>query len=76
MRNKFDRSVAGGVFQAQIVSLPRGEPVLSSIDSADIIVVEHTSILDYFDVLTTVKPGARCFWSTTRTSLAPSKLTS
>ncbi|WPK26309.1 hypothetical protein PUMCH_003658 [Australozyma saopauloensis] len=58
IRNKFDTSVVGGVFQSQIVSLVRGSATTAAVDSADIVIIESASILDHFDVLATVKPGA------------------
>lgn len=58
VRNKFDTSVSGGVFQSQIVALPRGLPASSAVDSADVVIVEHALILDHFDVLATAAPGA------------------
>lgn len=58
VRNKYDTSVAGGVFQSQIVSVPRGIPASPAVDSADAVIIEDASILHHFDVLATVKPGA------------------
>lgn len=58
VRNKFDTSVAGGVFQSQIVSTERGVSASTSVDSADVVIIENASILSHFDVLATAKPGA------------------
>lgn len=58
VRNKFDTSVSGGVFQSQIVALPRGIPGSSAVDAADVVIIEHALILDHFDVLATATPGA------------------
>ncbi|EMG47095.1 MET10 Sulfite reductase [NADPH] flavoprotein component [Candida maltosa Xu316] len=55
IRNVFDNSNGGGLFQSQIVSTSgQGKPV----DAADVVVVEDLSILNYYDVLATAKPGA------------------
>lgn len=58
IRSKFDTSVAGGVFQALIVSSAKGEKNSSIVDAADVVLIEDVSILSHFDVLATVKPGA------------------
>lgn len=59
IRNKFDISVGGGIFQSQIVSADRISPVSSAVDAADVVLVEDVSILSHFDVLATAKPGAK-----------------
>lgn len=58
IRNKFDVSVGGGIFQSQIVSSNKNTPSTSSVDAADVVLIEDASILNHFDVLATAKPGA------------------
>lgn len=58
IRNKFDVSVAGGVFQSQIVSANKNVPSSTTVDAADVVLIEDASILNHFDVLATAKPGA------------------
>lgn len=53
IRSKYDTSVAGGVYQAQIAS---GRDTWA-VDAADVVVVEDASILGHFDVLATARPG-------------------
>ncbi|ODV82315.1 uncharacterized protein CANTADRAFT_24880 [Suhomyces tanzawaensis NRRL Y-17324] len=57
IRNKFDNSNGGGLFQSQIVSAASSSNI-SSVDSADLVVLEDLSILNSYDVLATAKPGA------------------
>lgn len=56
IRSKYDTSVAGGVYQAQIVS--SASSASTSVDAADVVLIEDASILDHFDVLATANPGA------------------
>lgn len=58
IRNKFDISVGGGVFQSQIVSSNKNTPASTSVDAADVVLIEDASIINHFDVLATAKPGA------------------
>lgn len=58
IRNKFDTSVSGGVFQSQIVSRSKDSSVSPVVDAADVVLIENASILNHFDVLATAKPGA------------------
>lgn len=58
IRNKYDTSVAGGIFQSQIVSAAKGSVSSASVDAADVILIEDASILNHYDVLATAKPGA------------------
>ncbi|KAF7999646.1 hypothetical protein HF325_006322 [Metschnikowia pulcherrima] len=58
IRNKYDTSVAGGVYQALIVSHAKNAVALTIVDAADVVLIEHASILNHFDVLATAKPGA------------------
>lgn len=55
VRNKYDNSTGGGLFQSQIVS---GINVDATIDSADVVIVDDISLLSSYDVLATAKPGA------------------
>ncbi|CAK7897401.1 sulfite reductase [NADPH] flavoprotein component [[Candida] anglica] len=57
LRNKFDNVNSGGLFQTQIVSGAKGTP-FTTIDSADVVLVEDSKILESFDVLATTRPGA------------------
>lgn len=54
-RTKFDNSVGGGLFQAQITSVPRAT-VNNQVDNADIALVDDVSLLSEYDVLATLKP--------------------
>lgn len=58
IRNKFDISVAGGVFQSQIVSSDKNTPASTTVDAANVVLIEDSSIINHFDVLATAKPGA------------------
>ncbi|OBA22345.1 putative sulfite reductase [NADPH] flavo protein component [Metschnikowia bicuspidata var. bicuspidata NRRL YB-4993] len=58
IRNKFDTSVSGGVFQSLIVSRAKDSVASSVVDAADVVLIESASILNHFDVLATAKPGA------------------
>ncbi|KAM9919190.1 hypothetical protein OXX59_008126, partial [Metschnikowia pulcherrima] len=58
IRNKYDTSVAGGVYQASIVSHAKNAVASTIVDAADVVLIEHASILNHFDVLATAKPGA------------------
>lgn len=58
IRNKFDVSVAGGIFQSQIVSANKNTPTSSAVDAADVVLIEDASIISHFDVLATANPGA------------------
>lgn len=55
IRNKYDNGTSGGLFQSQIIS---GTSVDSSIDSADVVIIDDVSILSSYDILATAKPGA------------------
>lgn len=56
LRTKFDNIGNAGTFQAQFTSHPsKSKSVVSNIDSADVIVVEDISILNAYDVASTVK---------------------
>lgn len=57
IRSKFDNSRGGGLFLAQITSLPHSVGA-ASVDSADVVLVEDASLLAEFDILATAKPGA------------------
>lgn len=57
IRNKFDNSRGGGLFQAQITCAPKVVGA-STVDSADVILVEDVSVLANYDILATAKPGA------------------
>ncbi|CDO93964.1 unnamed protein product [Kluyveromyces dobzhanskii CBS 2104] len=57
LRTKFDNIGNAGTFQAQFTSYPSdSKNIVSNIDSADVIVVEDISILNAYDVASTVKP--------------------
>lgn len=58
IRNKYDVSVAGGIFQSQIVSANKNTPSTAAVDAADVVLIEDASIINHFDVLATAKPGA------------------
>lgn len=58
IRNKFDTSRAGGIYQAQISSSSKNSPKSSSVDSADVVLIEDASILNHYDVLATSRPGS------------------
>lgn len=58
IRNKFDTINGGGSFQSQIVSTSSVSG-LTSVDSADVILIENASLLKNFDILATAKPGAK-----------------
>lgn len=58
-RNKFDTTVAGGIAQSQIVSAGKNSAASTSVDAADVVLIEDVSILNHFDVLATAKPGAK-----------------
>jgi sulfite reductase (NADPH) flavoprotein alpha-component len=55
IRNKFDNSVGGGLFQSQIIS---GTGAPTAVDSADVVIVDDISVLESYDILATAKPGA------------------
>lgn len=55
IRNKFDNSKSGGVFFSQITSTTGP---FSTTDAADVVVIEDLSLLNYYDILATAKPGA------------------
>jgi sulfite reductase (NADPH) flavoprotein alpha-component len=55
VRNKYDNATGGGLFQSQITS---GDSTFVSVDTADVVLIEDPSLLEYYDVLATVKPGA------------------
>lgn len=57
LRTKYDNSRGGGLFQAQLSSLSKAAAV-STVDSADVVLVEDASLLSSYDILATVKPGA------------------
>lgn len=61
IRNKFDNSVGGGLFQSQIIS---GTGAPTAVDSADVVIVDDISVLESYDILATAKPGALFSWST------------
>ncbi|KAK6199448.1 FAD binding domain-containing protein [Scheffersomyces amazonensis] len=57
IRNKFDNSSNGGIFQSQIISTNNGSNKNGeSIDSAELVILEDLSILKDYDVLATSKP--------------------
>lgn len=56
IRSKYDTSVAGGVYQAQIVS--SSTTASTVVDAANVVVIEDVSLLAHFDVLATAVPGA------------------
>ncbi|PVH19731.1 hypothetical protein CXQ85_003588 [Candidozyma haemuli] len=58
-RNKFDTTVAGGIAQSQIVSAAKNSSASTSVDAADVVLIEDVSILNHYDVLATAKPGAK-----------------
>lgn len=58
-RNKYDTSVAGGIAQAQVVSAAKNSTVSTSVDAADVVLIEDVSILNHYDILATAKPGAK-----------------
>lgn len=58
IRNKYDVSVAGGIFQSQIVSANKNTPTSTDVDAADVVLIEDASIINHFDVLATARPGA------------------
>ncbi|KAK7687498.1 hypothetical protein QCA50_009375 [Cerrena zonata] len=55
--NKYDNVNGGGSFHSQIVSATTQADV-TNVDSADVVLVEDASLLNYFDILATAKPGA------------------
>lgn len=57
IRSKYDTSVAGGVYQAQIVSSAAAS-ASTAVDAADVVLIEDVSILSHFDVLATANPGS------------------
>lgn len=56
LRTKFDNLASGGLFQSQLVSVARGSPV-STVDSADVVLIEDLSLLESYDILATARPG-------------------
>ncbi|KAI5961035.1 MET10 [Candida pseudojiufengensis] len=56
IRNKFDNSKSGGVFQSQIISTT-GDFV--SVDAADVVLIEDLSLLNSYDFLATLKPKGK-----------------
>lgn len=56
IRNKYDNSSAGGLFQSSIVST-KGSNVAAPVDSADVIIIEDAKLLESYDVLATSRPG-------------------
>ncbi|RLV90642.1 Sulfite reductase NADPH flavoprotein component [Spathaspora sp. JA1] len=56
VRNKFDNSQAGGVFHSKIVVNSEGSKIS---DGADVVIIEDLSLLENYDILATVKPGAK-----------------
>lgn len=57
-RKTLDSSHLGGVFQGLVSSVPNGE-VSPAVDAADVVVIEDISLLDEYDILASVKPGAK-----------------
>lgn len=58
LRTKFDNIGNAGTYQAQFSSFPAGsQEVTSNIDSADVILVASPSILNAYDVISSVKQG-------------------
>ena len=55
IRNTFDNSRGGGLFQSQIISTTE---TIKPVDAADVVIIEDLSILNYYDILATSKPGA------------------
>lgn len=60
IRNKFDNSSAGGIFQSQVVSTSSNK--IQSVDAADVVIVEDLSLLESYDILATAKPGAQVLY--------------
>lgn len=58
IRSKFDTINGGGSFQSQIVSASSVDG-LTSVDAADVVLIENASLLKNFDILATAKPGAK-----------------
>ncbi|EGW32848.1 uncharacterized protein SPAPADRAFT_136605 [Spathaspora passalidarum NRRL Y-27907] len=59
IRNRYDNSQAGGVFQSQIIVTSEGSTVG---DGADVVIIEDLALLDNYDILATVKPGAKVLY--------------
>lgn len=56
LRTKFDNAANAGVFQAQFTASPvSSSHTVSNIDSASVSIVENISILNVFDVVSTIK---------------------
>ncbi|KAI3405256.2 MET10 [Candida oxycetoniae] len=71
IRNKFDNSRSGGVFQSQIVSTSGS---FCAVDAADVVVIENLSLLNSYDILATVKPGGTVIYINQKHKIDPEKL--
>ncbi|KAG5422145.1 MET10 [Candida metapsilosis] len=71
IRNKYDNSKSGGVFFSQITSTTGS---YSNIDAADVVVIEDLSLLNYYDILATAKPGATIIYINQKQSIDVEKL--
>ncbi|WLF79636.1 sulfite reductase [NADPH] flavoprotein component [Lodderomyces elongisporus] len=58
IRNVYDNSRLGGVFQSQLSSTYISQGNGDVVDAADVVFIEDLSLLDSFDVLATAKPGS------------------
>lgn len=56
LRSKFDNIGNAGTFQAQFCSYAKNSKItVSNIDAADVVIVEDTSLLNFYDVTATLK---------------------
>ncbi|KAG2732796.1 hypothetical protein G9P44_003786 [Scheffersomyces stipitis] len=56
IRNKYDNSRAGGVIQSSIATNFNNNAI-TTVDSADVVIIEDSSLLASYDVLATAAPG-------------------
>lgn len=57
IRNKYDNTSNGGLFQSQIVS-EKANANVNPVDSADVVIIDET-VLNSYDIVATAKPGAK-----------------
>lgn len=65
LRTKFDNLAAGGLFQSQLSSVTRGNAI-STVDSADVVLIEDVSLLESYDILATSRPGGHILLANNR----------
>ncbi|CAK9439541.1 uncharacterized protein LODBEIA_P36410 [Lodderomyces beijingensis] len=72
VRNKYDNSKSGGVFQSQIVSTSSNSA--GAVDAADVVVIDDLSLLDSYDILATAKPGSTIIYVNSKSQIDVEKL--